>query len=104
MEALLSAAPCERPAKAPLEHRAPEGPARALPNGRGFLRLVEGRGEAPKGPGPSPAPTPTPAPSLAAVPDAPPAEGRQLDLFAWKPREPWEQLDLFGPKGEWSDK
>jgi IS1 family transposase len=98
MEALLTAAPCERPEKAPLEHRVPEGPARALPNGRGFLRLVGGGGAAPKGPGPSPAPTPTPA--LAAVPEAPPAEDRQLDLFAWKPRLPpvGTQLELFGEK------
>jgi IS1 family transposase len=59
----------------------PAPPARALPGGRGFLRLVQG-GNAPQSPTPSPSPaTPaptSPAPVLREVP------------------QPWKQLDLFG--------
>ncbi|AGP35546.1 hypothetical protein SCE1572_14010 [Sorangium cellulosum So0157-2] len=40
MEAALAAAPTPRPEPQPLQHPRPEGPARELPNGRGFLRLV----------------------------------------------------------------
>lgn len=75
MFALLAAEPCACPEKASLEHRVPEGPARELPNGRGFLRLVGG-GNAPKAPEPGPAPQPA-APDLREVP------------------KPWEQLELF---------
>ncbi len=38
MDAVLAAAPVTKPTAQPLAHRAPEGPARELPNGRGFLR------------------------------------------------------------------
>jgi IS1 family transposase len=63
----------------------PEVTARALPNGRGFLRALPG-GNAPA---PAPAPAPPPAvPAVAAVPAAPPAEEPtgQLDLLAWRPK------------------
>lgn len=40
MEAVLEAEPPPKPEARPLEHRQPEGPARPLPNGRGWLRLV----------------------------------------------------------------
>lgn len=108
MEALLAAEPCARPEKVPLEHREPEGPARALPNGRGFLRLVGGSG----GPSPAPVPTaPAPAPAQAvatapAVPAAAPAAepNGQLDLLSWRPKakplpQVGAQLSLFGD--EW---
>lgn len=94
MEALLSAPPCARPDKAPLEHRVPEVTSRALPNGRGFLRLVgPGKGPSPEGPTTPLAPMPV-APLAAVAPEEP---TKQLDLFAWRPREPKKgQLDLFG--------
>ncbi|XXX61562.1 IS1 family transposase [Sorangium sp. So ce124] len=74
---------------------APAAPARALPNGRGFLRLV---GSAPAaGMAPPPAPVPVAAPGHVdrSVPAA--EQHRQLELFAWrsKPRTP-VQLSLFG--------
>lgn len=94
MEALLDETPIAHPEKMPLEHPMPEGPARALPGGRGFLRLLPGGGDAPSV-APATPPTPmapiAPAAAMAAEPTA------QLDLFAWKPkpREP-VQLSLFG--------
>jgi IS1 family transposase len=105
MEALLAAEPCARPEKVPLEHRAPEGPARALPNGRGFLRLVGGAG----GPSPAPVPpTPAPAPALAVAAAEPSGlrfdESGQADLFSWSPKPRplpplGAQLSLFGEEG-----
>lgn len=103
LAALLSEVPCERPAAQPLEHLAPEGPARALPNGRGFLRLVTA------GDG-TPAPRPEPSPEAPSMPAAPAlvvdASG-QIDLFSWTPprgtagrvepapKAPCGQLNLF---------
>ncbi len=105
MEAVLTAEPCEAPEKKPLAYRKPEGTARELPNGRGFLRVVQGGGQ---GPTPSPV-TPPPAPVVAmgsAEPTpAPPAPAEpstgQLDLLAWRPRvrelpPVGSQLSLFG--------
>lgn len=95
MAALLAAPPCERPEKVPLTHRTPEGTSRALPNGRGFLRLVGGNGgPSPEGPTTPLAPMPAAAP-LAAVASEDPSP--QLDLLTWRetPRE-MVQLDLFG--------
>lgn len=40
MHAALAEVPRAKPVAGPLAHRAPEGPARELPAGRGFLRLV----------------------------------------------------------------
>ncbi|XXX72627.1 hypothetical protein WMF30_33760 [Sorangium sp. So ce134] len=90
-----------RPGEAP-------APARELPGGRGWLRLVSG-GPSPSAPAaPStppaapaqvaPPPALAPATSAAVEPAAPaPEPSRQLDLFAWrpKPRTP-VQLSLFG--------
>ena len=62
--------------------------ARELPEGRGWLRVIDG-GRTRPAVGPKPAVKP-------AV--AKPAEGKQLDLLAWKPKtrpEAWEQLKLF---------
>jgi len=100
MNAVLSAEPCDAPEKKPLAPRLPEGPARELPNGRGFLRLVPpsgGPAEPPPGHG---APPPVQAPAVAPVePSAAPAA--QLDLFSWRPRArplppSGTQLTLFG--------
>ncbi len=105
MEALLTAEPCERPEKVPLEHRTPDAPARPLPNGRGFLRLVGGA----SGPSPS-APTPPPSAAPARPVEAASAvtatalrfdADGQGDLFSWTPpkRDP-AQLSLFNDEGE----
>nr|WP_240807542.1 transposase [Polyangium spumosum] len=96
MQAILSAAPVERPETKPLAPRVPEGPARELPNGRGFLRVVDGGkakpSEAPRAPTPPAAP-----PARVGTGEAPreplPPPGTQLDLFAWRPRS--GQLTLF---------
>ena len=116
MDAVLSAKPCETPEKKSLAHRVPVEPARELPNGRGFLRLVSSGGpSAPVAPPPAPpvepvaasvagtSAEPVTAPPVATVDD------RQLDLLAWRPRpaappaprEPFKrlppgQLGLFG--------
>lgn len=107
MDAVLAAAPCEMPERKPLAHRVPEGTARELLNGRGFLRVVQG-GAAPTAPKPPESPGPVPmvgAPHVASVP-TPSNEGTgQIDLFSWKPRPapppPTKRLDpgqlsLFG--------
>jgi IS1 family transposase len=90
--------PQDKPVKQPLAHRTPEGTSRELPNGRGFLRAIDG-GNAPST-GPAPA-----TPPLAAVPgDTTPAlrfdADGQADLFSWTPKTRplppvGTQLDLF---------
>jgi hypothetical protein len=72
---ILSAPRCERPETKPLKHRQPAVPARALPAGRGFLRLVAGASDTP--------------PSL---PPAPP-------ILKEAPRMP-VQLRLFDDEGD----
>lgn len=105
LDALLSVSEMPAPLPKPLAYRKPEGTARELPNGRGFLRLV-GDGNGPSAPPPAPAPPPA-APIALVQPSAPAIEvdARQLDLFSWKPRpappappkqlQPG-QLSLFG--------
>lgn len=66
--------PVAKPKKQPLTHRTPSVPARELPDGRGFLRLLPG-GNAPRDPGPAPRPAP---PVLREAPKT------------------WEQLEMFG--------
>jgi IS1 family transposase len=78
-------APVEKPVKGPLTHRTPPEPSRELPAGRGFLRLLPGGAEPPKGPGPAPAPGPRPA-----------APAMPAPAVALAPPPAWEQLDLFG--------
>ena len=83
--------PEAKPEKKPLAHRTPEGTARELPNGREFLRVVQGGGEGSAGVPMSPPPASPVEPS------------GQLDLLAWVPRaaavrevsRAWTQLDLF---------
>jgi len=86
------------PAK-PAEPVATEKPAekpatiRELPNGKGWLRVIDG-GKAPKKDAPK-APTPPTSPAMVArvEVDPLPPRGTQLDLFAWKPRS--KQLELW---------
>lgn len=91
LNALLTAEPCEAPAKQPLAPRVPESTHRELPNGRGFLRVVDGGKTKPVEPTPI-APTPAPIAVAAPIIDA----TGQLDLLSCrpKPRKP-EQLSLF---------
>lgn len=94
LDALLAAEDGEKPKAKPLAHREPEGPARELPNGRGFLRLVGGK--ASPAPAPiAPPPTPTPvAPQAIATGQEEPSG--QLDLLSWRPPPPKKgQLSLF---------
>lgn len=98
LDAVLSEAPCERPSAVPLTIPKPEGSARELPGGRGWLRVVQGNGA----PSPSPAPATPPVAPVAPVPAAVPEESSpQLDLFAWTPKARpvppvGTQLTLFG--------
>lgn len=96
LAAIEDAAPCERPERQPLKARTTEGPARALPEGRGFLRLVPGGAANATVPAPEPV-EPPPAPVAAQVVEAVPEPTGQLDLLSWrpKPREP-KQLTLWG--------
>lgn len=83
--------PGSKPEKKPLAHRTPDGTARELPNGRGFLRALPGGANAPaaRPVPPTPPAAPAVAARLAAVPDA--AAGLafdangQADLFSWTP-------------------
>jgi IS1 family transposase len=116
LDALLGVRETATPERKPLAPRKPEGTARELPNGRGFLRVVQGN-DGPAAPPPAPATppaapvVPVPAVASAGAPTAPaepvappPADDRQLDLLSWKPRQPREpsrilpagQLHLFG--------
>lgn len=99
VERALAAAdePEEKPVKVALRMpdgtpEAPSAPARELPGGRGFLRLVKG-GDAPASKPPTP---PRPAPPVAPAPSVEPTA--QLDLSARRPKPApplWEQLRLF---------
>lgn len=110
MEAALSEPVGDRPQIRPLAIPRPEGPARELPEGRGWLRVLPGGGE-PAGPAAPPAApavavgsSEAPGPVVPVEPSAPaaPVDDRQLDLFAWTPRParpvppPGTQLSLFG--------
>lgn len=93
----MAKTPESKPEKKPLVHRTPEGTSRELPNGRGFLRVVQGGGEAPASPA-------GPPPPIAPVAPVAPAAASGLrfddvgqgDLFSWVPpkRDP-VQLSLF---------
>ncbi len=93
LDALLSAEPCEPPVKQPLAPRVPEATHRPLPNGKWFLRIIDGGKAKPVAPTPI-APTPAPVVAAAALnePELPP-RGTQLDLFARRPRD--RQVVLF---------
>ncbi|MDI1481456.1 transposase [Polyangium sp. y55x31] len=95
LDALLAAAPCAPPEKQLLAPRVPETTARELPNGRGFLRVVDG-GKAKPSDAPR-APTPPAAPPARVATGEPPREelpprGTQLE-FDWRPKP--RQMDLF---------
>ncbi len=100
MVTVLAEPECEKPEPKPLAFREPTTPARALPEGRGFLRVVPTSG-APVAPSSGPATPPAaPVAPVAAVEPSTDATG-QLDLLSWCPRPakplpaPGTQLDLF---------
>ncbi|WP_433927016.1 IS1 family transposase [Sorangium cellulosum] len=113
MVAALDEPAGEKPEPQALAIPRPEGAARELPAGRGWLRVVDG-GSTGANPGPQPPPktrglapaTPPPAPVSAAAsatratvdPAAPATEpSHQLDLFSWRPKLRMPiQLSLFG--------
>jgi hypothetical protein len=74
---LLTVTPCHAPEAQPLASRKPEQTHRELPNGRGFLRAIDGGKSSAKTPNPSGS-TPISAPKIA--PEQAPKG--QLDLFA----------------------
>ena len=79
-----AAPPEKKPLRLPeVAPEATPAPSRALPNGRGFLRLVTGGdAPAPRSVPPAPEPSPvTPIPTPAALAAQTPAEMEQLDLF-----------------------
>ena len=83
LDALLAEPTGEAPVAQPLEHREPATPARPLPNGRGFLRLVTEPTPARRGARPRHDPPPA-APAAVPPPPDPPAEPSgpvQLSLF-----------------------
>jgi IS1 family transposase len=92
LAALLTSGPCEAPEKQALTLRVPEVVHRELPNGRGFLRVVDG-GKTRPAEAPKPLPPVTPAPIAIAALGVSVAEDRQLDLLSWRPTTP--QLSLF---------
>ena len=101
LDAVLREAPGERPTAQPLTVPKPEGPARALPDGRGWLHAVPSGGGAPS-PAPAPA-TPPAAPAAPAMPEPAADRTGQLDLLSWRPAPRpsppvGTQLDLFGPR------
>lgn len=99
MAAALEAPAVEKPEAKPLEFRPPTTTARALPAGKGFLRVVPGLSG---GPAPSSGPTAptTPAAPMAVAAGSSAATG-QLDLLGWRPQQApplplkGTQLDLF---------
>lgn len=80
LDALMTSESCDPPAKQPLAIRAPEVTHRELPNGRGFLRVVDGGKAKPAAPTPI-APTPVPIAAKAVEPEPLPPRGAQLELF-----------------------
>jgi hypothetical protein len=103
VERALSAEPCTLPEPKPLAPPAPppgEKPAtaRELPNGKGWLRVVQGgksaQKDAPKAPAPI-APTPAHVVAKAAEPGPLPPRGTQMDLFLHYRPKP-SQLGLWG--------
>ena len=88
--------PLTMPEVAPDETPAP---VRALPNGRGFLRLVtsnDAPAPRPAPPSPEPPPAPIPTPAGIAAQRATEEPSGQLDLFSWRPKPgDGEQLVLF---------
>jgi IS1 family transposase len=98
LDAVLSEAPCARPTAQPLTIPKPEGTARELPGGRGWLHAVPTGGGAPAT-APTPA-TPPEAPAAVATREPAGVAGEQLDLLAWRPKArplppPGTQLSFF---------
>jgi IS1 family transposase len=106
VDAALAAPVADKPVKHDLTPREGTGPVRALPGGKGFLRLVTSDAPAPKGPKPAAPPPVSPVAPVAPAAPVEPAQAAaepsgQLDLLSWrpKPREP-QQLNLFGERDD----
>ena len=96
----LAAEPCALPEPKPLAPPAPppgeaKPTARELPNGKGWLRVVQGGKSVQKDAPKAPTPPVTPAPAVArpVEPEREPNRWEQLDLLSWRPKE--KQLSLF---------
>ena len=100
LAALLNAEPCDPPVKQPLAPRTPEATHRELPNGKGFLRVIDG-GKS-KSAEPTKPPTPPPVVRYAspAIED-PEQHWRDMDLKLWKQQE--KRMDFFGDDGSDDD-
>jgi IS1 family transposase len=84
------APPVKKPLTMPeVAPEATPAPVRALPNGRGFLRLVKSVGAASSG-----GPAPTPGPAVPRMPPQSPEGTREAAPLREVPRA-WTQLDLF---------
>jgi hypothetical protein len=101
LDALLNVEPCEAPTKQPLASRVPEATHRELPNGKGFLRVIDGgkgkTNDAPKVP-PTP---PQPVRYAAAVVEDYEKHWQEMDAKLWKQRE--KRMDFFGDDGSDDD-
>ena len=93
MDRVLAEVPQAKPVASPLAHRAPEGPARELPGGRGFLRLITEPMPARKVAPGFPKPPPPAAPAAPSAPVEPTSPG------IVQVRDP-EQLSLFNDDPE----
>ncbi|WP_437538177.1 transposase [Sorangium sp. So ce726] len=87
LDALMTEPAGEPPMAQALTHREPSAPARKLPSGRGWLRLVTEPTPGLKRPHRAPEPPPASPPVQAAPPPPPdpPRRPVQLDLFSWNP-------------------
>ena len=91
MERVLAEVPHTKPEAGPLAHRAPQGPGRELPGGRGFLRLIT-----------EPMPTRKVAPGFPKPPPPPAAPTAHVEPASpgiVQARDP-EQLSLFNDDPE----
>lgn len=94
---VMTIEPCEVPTAQPLASRVPESTHRELPNGKGFLRVIDGG----KGKGTTPTkpvePIRYPTPQVENYEE----HWQQMDLFLWKQRE--RRMDFFGDQDDDDD-
>jgi IS1 family transposase len=94
LDVLLNVEPCEAPTKQPLASRVPEATHRELPNGKGFLRVIDGgKGKGNDAPKVPPTP-PQPVRYAAAVVEDYEKHWQEMDAKLWKQRE--KRMDFFG--------
>ncbi|MRG92815.1 IS1 family transposase [Polyangium spumosum] len=102
VERALAAAPCEPPkprelAPAAAAPGAKPSAARKLPDGKGWLRVIDG-GRAPSNQAPKPPPPPVPVRYPTPHVDDHEARWEQMDLLAWRERE--KRLAFFDEEPE----